>query len=118
MGELVHGLHSLASKGIHRDDVRPMGCPGPGLARAPSTCSMSTSKQLLGPMHVGIVLNYCQYGVLYLGSYYNTGPYINFPHSGNSNLGKLPCTSWPLVVVIDWRTRWWTIHVSIKSGRG
>ena len=25
-----------------------------------------------------IVLNYCQYGVLYLGSYYNTGPYINF----------------------------------------
>ena len=38
---------------------------------------------------VGIVLNYCQYGVLYLGSYYNTGPYINFPHFGNSNLGKL-----------------------------
>ena len=38
----------------------------------------------------GIVLNYCQYGVLYLGSYYNTGPYINFPHFGNSNLGKLP----------------------------
>ena len=40
--------------------------------------------------HMGIVLNYCQYGVLYLGSYYNTGPYINFPHFGNSNLGKLP----------------------------
>ena len=40
--------------------------------------------------YVGIVLNYCQYGVLYLGSYYNTGPYINFPHFGNSNLGKLP----------------------------
>ena len=39
---------------------------------------------------MGIVLNYCQYGVLYLGSYYNTGPYINFPHFGNSNLGKLP----------------------------
>ena len=39
---------------------------------------------------VGIVLNYCQYGVLYLGSYYNTGPYINFPHFGNSNLRKLP----------------------------
>ena len=37
-----------------------------------------------------IVLNYCQYGVLYLGSYYNTGPYIHFPHFGNSNLGKLP----------------------------
>ena len=34
-----------------------------------------------------IVLNYCQYGVLYLGSYSNTGPYINFPHFGNSNLG-------------------------------
>ena len=29
-------------------------------------------------------------GVLYLGSHYNTGPYINFPHFGNSNLGKLP----------------------------
>ena len=52
MGELVHGLHSLASKGIQGGDVRPMGCPGPGLARAPSTCSTSTSKQLLGPMHV------------------------------------------------------------------
>ena len=39
---------------------------------------------------MGIVLNYCQYGVLYLGSCYNTGPYINFPHFGNSNLGKLP----------------------------
>ena len=24
------------------------------------------------------------------GSHYNTGPYINFPHFGNSNLGKLP----------------------------
>ena len=33
---------------------------------------------------IGIVLNYCQYGVLYLGSYDNTGPYINFPHFGNS----------------------------------
>ena len=28
--------------------------------------------------------------VLYLGSHYNTGPYISFPHFGNSNLGKLP----------------------------
>ena len=37
-----------------------------------------------------IVLNCCQYGVLYLGSYYNTGPYVLFPHFGNSNLGKLP----------------------------
>ena len=27
-----------------------------------------------------------------LGSYYNTGPYIHFPHFGNSNLGKLPYT--------------------------
>ena len=27
--------------------------------------------------------------VLYLGSHYNTGPYIHFPHFGNSNLGKL-----------------------------
>ena len=41
-------------------------------------------------LYMGIVLNYCQYGVLYLGSHYNTGPYINFPHFGNSNLGKLP----------------------------
>ena len=39
---------------------------------------------------MGIVLNYCQYGVLYLGSYYNTGPYIHSPHFGNSNVGKLP----------------------------
>ena len=38
---------------------------------------------------VGNVLNYYQYGVPYLGSYYNTGPYINFPHFENSNLGKL-----------------------------
>ena len=37
-----------------------------------------------------IVLNYCQYGSLYLGSHYNTGPYIDFPPFGNSNLGKLP----------------------------
>ena len=41
-------------------------------------------------IHMGIVLNACQYGVLYLGSYYNTGPYIHFPHFWNSNLGKLP----------------------------
>ena len=40
--------------------------------------------------YMGIVLNCCQYGVLYLGSHYNTGPYLNFPHFGNSNLGKLP----------------------------
>ena len=36
-------------------------------------------------MCMGIVLNFCQYGVPYLGSYYNTGPYIHFPHFGNSN---------------------------------
>ena len=41
---------------------------------------------------MGIGLNSLQYGVLYLGSHYNTGPYINFPHFGNSNLGKLPYT--------------------------
>ena len=41
---------------------------------------------------MGSVLNYCQYGVLYLGSYYNTEPYIHFPHFWNSNLGKLPYT--------------------------
>ena len=40
--------------------------------------------------YMGIVLNYCQYGVLYLGSYYNTVPYIDFPHFRKSNLGKLP----------------------------
>ena len=39
---------------------------------------------------MGIGLNSLQYGVLNLGSYYNTGPYINFPYFGNSNLGKLP----------------------------
>ena len=44
----------------------------------------------IGIMEKGIVLNYCQYGVLYLGSYDNTGPYINFLQLGNSNLGKLP----------------------------
>ena len=47
-------------------------------------------------MYMGIVLNYCQYGVLYLGSYYNTGPYRDFPHFGNSNLGKLPYSSCPI----------------------
>ena len=47
-------------------------------------------------VYVRIVLNYYQYGVLYLGSYYNTGPYINFRHFGNSNLGKLPCITWDL----------------------
>ena len=26
-----------------------------------------------------------------LGFHYNTAPYINFPHFGNSNLGKLLC---------------------------
>ena len=46
--------------------------------------------------YMGIVLNYCQYGVLYLGSYSNTGPYINFPHFGHSNLGKLSYTYWVL----------------------
>ena len=40
---------------------------------------------------MGIGLNSLLYGVLYLGSHYNTGPYINFPHFGNSNLGKSPC---------------------------
>ena len=46
---------------------------------------------------MGIVLNYCQYGVLYLGSHYNTGPYIHFPHFGNSNLGKLPYGEFPTI---------------------
>ena len=41
-------------------------------------------------MILEIILSYCQYGVLYLGSYYTTGPYIHVPHFGNSNLGKLP----------------------------
>ena len=40
--------------------------------------------------YMGIGLNSLKYGVLYLGSHYNTGPYINIPHFGNSNLGKLP----------------------------
>ena len=48
---------------------------------------------------MGIVLNYCQYGVLYLGSCYNTGPYINFPHFGNSNLGKLPYELLPILAL-------------------
>ena len=39
---------------------------------------------------MGIGLNSLEYGVLYLGSHYNTGPYIIFPPFGNSNLGKLP----------------------------
>ena len=43
----------------------------------------------LGLAHLGIVLNHCHYGVLYLGSYYNAGPYINTVFR-NSNLGKLP----------------------------
>ena len=39
---------------------------------------------------MSIGLNSLQYGVLYLDSHYNTGPYFYFPHFGNSNLGKLP----------------------------
>ena len=39
---------------------------------------------------MGIGLNSLQYGVLYLGSHYNTGPYMNFPHFGNSILGLPP----------------------------
>ena len=49
-------------------------------------------QQVYPSAHVGLVPNYCQYGVLYVGSYYNTGPYMNFPPFGNSDLGKLPCT--------------------------
>ena len=58
------------------------------------TCWTQPSLQVrvLG-FYMGTVLNYCQYGVLYLGSYVNTGPYINFPHFGNSNSGKPPYTS-------------------------
>ena len=41
--------------------------------------------ELYTKYYVGIVLNHCQYGVLY----YSTGPYINFPIFGN--LEKLPC---------------------------
>ena len=60
----------------------------------PSVGSISRGLRDLGSftrcwVHLGIVLNYCQYGVLYLGSHYYTGPYINFPRFGNSNLGKL-----------------------------
>ena len=40
--------------------------------------------------YMGIGVSSLYYGFLYLDSYYNTGPYINFPHFGNSNLGKLP----------------------------
>ena len=29
----------------------------------------------------------------FLGSYDNTGPFLNFPHFGNSNSGKPPYTS-------------------------
>ena len=49
---------------------------------------------------MGIVLNCCQYGVLYLGSYYNTGPYINFLHFGNRNLGKLPYQQHRMITAI------------------
>ena len=44
--------------------------------------------------YVGIGLNSLyNTGVLCLGYHYNTGPYINLSHFGNSNLGKLPCVS-------------------------
>ena len=46
---------------------------------------MVTIVQVWGK-YMGIGLN----SLLYLGSHYNTGPYIHFPHFGNSNLGKLP----------------------------
>ena len=57
----------------------------------PQTRNCTTIRDHLSSISIwGLSLNYCQYGVLYLGSYYSTGPYINFPHFGNSNLGKLP----------------------------
>ena len=59
----------------------------PNFAEVSEVAELSTQIQKL---YMRIVLNYRQYGVLYLGSYYNTGPYIHFPHFGNSNLGKLP----------------------------
>ena len=88
-------------------------------------CSKSRHQKLI-VRHVGIVLNYCQYGVLYLGSYYNTGPYIHF---GNSNLGKLPCRftkatgfrrrlksakQWVYLVIIP---GWWLVIVVVAPGR-
>ena len=45
---------------------------------------------VIATINMGIGLNSLEYGVLYLGSHYSTGPYINFPHFGNRNLGKLP----------------------------
>ena len=91
-------------KGLHRDRAPKKGqekivtraCGSWGLVQvlktqvtSPQYWRVESKKQAVF-VHMGIVLNYCQYGVLYLGSYYNTGPYINFPHFGNSNLGKLP----------------------------
>ena len=53
-------------------------------------CQEGSHTSILGLKYMVIGLNSLYYGVLYLGSHYNTGPYINFPHFGNSNLGKLP----------------------------
>ena len=70
-------------------------CHGSFLGKASARGALPlAASQILADLcvqYVGIVLNCCSYGVLYLGSYYNTGPYINFFHLGNSNLGKLPC---------------------------
>ena len=60
-------------------------------ATGPVACACKAGSDVVMITHVGIGLNSLQYGVLYLGSHYSTGPYINFPHFGNSNLGKLPC---------------------------
>ena len=65
---------------------------------------------------MGIVLNYCQYGVLYLGSYYNTGPYISFPRFGNSNLGKLPYRRICRGLLREFRL--WLIAAVCKDSRG
>ena len=68
--------------------------------------------------HVGIVLNYCQCGSLYLGSYYNTGPYIVFPHFGNKNFGKLPPVDTKRKNKERWSGHWAYMIVSSQPGVG
>ena len=80
-----------------REPIRAVGC-NPNLPR--KGWLQALEEELPTSYYLGIVLNYCQYGVLYLGSYYNTGPYIHFPHFGNSNLGKLPFVCWASTVIV------------------
>ena len=47
-------------------------------------------------LHLGIVLKWLQYSSAHYSLDCSMGPFINLPHSGNSNLGQLQLDHWLL----------------------